>query len=407
MEIQQIEDRGKQVNAIADAIRANIPAVPAKSQRPAIKNVPSSVTIAGRQIYVDGKPFTVKSVCYAPTPLGDSGDQPPLGDYFTPNYSALQDRDQFQLRDMNCNTIRLYSWDPNADHEAFLDKCYNVGEKPIYVIAGLWVGGNVSDPAVRQYYLDQFKTMVTRHKEHPAILMWSFGNEVNYTGQNDQWYSLLNEACQAAHDIDPAHPVTTANGEVYDAIYYNNAVPNLDVWGINVYRGRSFGDFFDQYRSASAKPMILTEFGLDSVNNDFVPPQEYEQSPPFAPLQAEYDANMWDEIVANKDICSGGCKFEYSDEWWKAAGDQWTHDNGGYENLNLPDRYSNEEHYGAMDVNWNDPSQPNKVRPRKVFYALKEKWSETAPVHQVSALSVPSFVDIPIAGSGTAQTLIR
>ena len=301
---------------------------------------------------------------------------------------------------MNCNTIRLWSWDPNADHEAFLDACYNNGNKPIYVISGLWVGGDLSDPSVRQYYKDQFQIMVSRHKDHPAILMWAFGNEVNYTPYKAQFFTLLNEAAQLAHAEEGVfhHPVATANGEVSDIFAYNSSLPDLDVWGVNVYRGvskksgqKDMGNFFNEYASASAKPMVLTEFGIDALKNDAVPPQEYELVAPFTPEQANYDAAEWDQIRANQTICSGGCIMAYSDEWWKADYDS-THDNGGYPNTG-PDHFSNEEWYGIMRTTKNGtPGQPDSMYPRAVYYVMQERW-EDAPQPKMSSLTVPWFAD--------------
>lgn len=54
---------------------------------------PGDVAVNGRQISVNGNPFTIKGVGYAPTPIGDDPETgPPYGDYFTPDYSSIYDR---------------------------------------------------------------------------------------------------------------------------------------------------------------------------------------------------------------------------------------------------------------------------------------------------------------------------
>ena len=43
-----------------------------------------------------------------------------------------------------------------------------------------------------------------------------------------------------------------------------NGVPNVDIWGLNVYRGASFGTLFAQWKNVTSKPFYISEFGTDS-----------------------------------------------------------------------------------------------------------------------------------------------
>ena len=63
------------------------------------------VTISGRQVLVNGEPFIVKGVGYAPTPIGQDPAFPPNGNYFTTDYHALYSRDLSLLRQMGANMI--------------------------------------------------------------------------------------------------------------------------------------------------------------------------------------------------------------------------------------------------------------------------------------------------------------
>lgn len=112
--------------------------------------------------------------------------------------------------------------------------------------------------------------MIDNLKDHPAIIGWGFGNENNYnlgsTSKTD-WYTLLNEAIVAGKAIDSSRFHTTANGEVADIRDYGYLVPNIDVWGINIYRGTAFTDLWKQTLAASPKPFILTEFGRKRPDN--------------------------------------------------------------------------------------------------------------------------------------------
>src|SRR5665647_826746 len=83
-------------------------------------SLPSTVTIAERRILVDGLPYEMKGVGYAPTPIGvDPEVTPPYGDYFTSDYSSIYMRDLPLLREMGANTIRLWGWNNNANHTDF------------------------------------------------------------------------------------------------------------------------------------------------------------------------------------------------------------------------------------------------------------------------------------------------
>ncbi len=180
---------------------------------------PTLVTISGREFLVSGQPFITKGVGYAPTPIGDDPETtPPYGDYFTSNYNNIYDRDFPLLRDMGANTIRLWGWNNTADHLDFLDKAYNGGVNPIYVIAGYWINAGLDiDPNslnnVREQLKAEFREMVSIHKNHPAILMWAIGNELNaswmYGGNLTNLFSLINEMSEEAHAEDANHPVTT------------------------------------------------------------------------------------------------------------------------------------------------------------------------------------------------------
>lgn len=81
---------------------------------------PTIVTVNGRQILVNGGPFTIKGAGYSPVPVGtDPENTPPYGDYLTSDYSGIYGRDLPLLRQMGANTIRLWGWNNSSEHQAF------------------------------------------------------------------------------------------------------------------------------------------------------------------------------------------------------------------------------------------------------------------------------------------------
>jgi hypothetical protein len=332
-------------------------------------------------------------VGYAPTPIGeDTETTPPYGDYFTSAYSTIYNRDLLLLRQMGANTIRLWGWKYDADHNDFLDTAYNDGIRPIYVIVSYWLDASrdISDPAVRQAIIAEFTQMVAIHKTHPAVLMWAIGNELNAPwmfGDSDDLFSLIDEMAQAAHAEEGGsfHPVTTplADSNLINTITNRDPeVPNLDVWSVQVYHGSSFGSLFTDYAAASAKPLVITEYGIDAYDDEH--DSEYEQI--GTPYQATYAASLWNEIVANSDLCSGGAIMAYSDEWWKGKhgltdpdhpdcpeNDPGFHSTCGYANSAHPDGYANEEWWGIVRPVDNG-ANPDIMQPRAVYYTLQSLW---------------------------------
>ncbi len=337
-----------------------------------------SVKIEGRKLFVDGTEYKVKAVGYAPVPIGSSPD---LG-YDVTAHPELWARDFILIRGMNANTIR--TWGKVRDTN-FLDAAWNNGNRPIRAIMGYWMGGNdFQNQATRQTILADFNAYVTKFKNHPAVLTWAIGNEENWFyamqfGDNQRlaaYMSLVNEMAQNAFSIEGAsyHPVTAVSLEMpqkFDTIgnYAGGAgdanIPYVDIWGLNNYPGQSFGNYLNTFAIKTTKPLLITEYGIDALNNNTT--MEYEQT------QADWDVNLWREISTSS-VAIGASLMEYSDEWWKGyGGDISTHDNLGYPTSSHPDLYANEEWWGIMRTAKNG-SSPDTMTPRQAYYALQKEF---------------------------------
>lgn len=330
------------------------------------------VRFSGYQLLVNNQPFFMRGVGYSPVPIGRGS----LYDYYSG--PGIYSRDFHILRTMGCNTIRTWTEVTNRD---FLDAAYNEGEHPIYVIMGFRVDPTVdlSSSVIREYYINEFKEYVGAYKDHPAVLMWSIGNEVNLLMSGGEvrenirvWYTLLNEMARAAYEVEGSnyHPVTTSNGEIAsigdESRFSDDAsLDYLDAWGIAVYQGGTdFVGTFAAYPSKSSKPVWISEYGVDAWNQ--ATNQEDEDT------QAFYDGALWDSIEAHSSLTFGGCVMAYCDEWYK-HGNPSSHDLGGYEFLSSPDGFLNEEWWGVMKI-MDNGDYPDILVPRKVYDTLQEKW---------------------------------
>ena len=235
-------------------------------------------------LYINGEKFTAKGVGYQPIPIGLTADVAG-GANIIYNTPAIYNRDFPLIREMNANTIR--TWAP-VTNQSFLDAAYNNGINPLYVVMGFWINcnENYSNPTIRQKYKDDFAAYVTKYQNHPAVLVWALGNENNlaYCSNSNYlrgYYSLCEELAQIAYQIEGSdyHPVGIVNGDRFQIgnDIYNSTdeqTPYLDFWGSNVYPGYGFGDWFKFYNSFTGKPLLITEYGIDALNN--TNRQEYE-----------------------------------------------------------------------------------------------------------------------------------
>ena len=327
------------------------------------------VQLSGNVLYVNGQPFKVHGVGYAPTPIGANPGYPIYTD------PAILARDVPLLKAMHVNTVRTWGAPPNS---MLLDALYYNGGDPIYVIVGFWVdtsGVDYGDPAVIADYENRFGNVVNQFKDHPGVLGWGIGNEVNLSNSGPalaNWYILADHLAQVAYLAEGPtyHPTILVNGGLQglgNVDYHSDdaALTSVDVWGQNTYFGWDAHCFFDYYARLSAKPLLFTEFGIDAWNN--------RANAEYQDVQAAWDVRQWRQIRSG---CLGGTVMAYSDEWWK-AGDLSTHDFGGYATGSHPDGFSNEEWWGMMAVA-DGGGGPDIMQPRQVYYALTQEWAHGA-----------------------------
>jgi hypothetical protein len=304
----------------------------------------TGVRIEGRVLLVDGVPYHVRGVCWNPVPKGATH---PAG----LDYAGFAEGDADLMQAAGINTVRTY--EPLLD-TAVLDTLF---ERGIRVLNSVYPYGG--DPA------SVVTERVNAVKDHPATLGYLIGNEWNYNGlyvdlPHDQALARLNEAASLIRAADGAHPIISVYGELPSAEVVE-AMPDVDIWGINVYRGIGFGDLFSAWEARSDKPMIVSEYGADAYNSNL---PGYDPESQALAVETLTKALLDESAALTADgVTLGGTIFEFADEWWKAENPA-VQDTGGVAPGGgpYPDQTFNEEWWGIVDIDRN---------PRPAYDALK------------------------------------
>ncbi len=303
-----------------------------------------SVYVEDRKIYVDGQEYRINGICYA---RGEGNGE-------NSGYSFNDDIPL--LVDANINTIRTYA------------AITNVAELNAFANAGIKVIMMLNENSYT-WYVNQFK-------DHPAILMWEFGNEFNYhpewfNNNIQNWYNVLENCAATVKSLDTNHPVSTGHGEVPDSQALNSC-PSVDVWGMNIYRWLSPDSAIDELATVTDKAMYISEAGADSFNINSNSENESQQ--------AQATEIILNAIIAKSDLCIGVTLFEFCDEWWK-AGNPNQQDPGGFSNTIPYDNFANEEYWGIVTRN---------REPKLSYYVVQE-------IYEATSLSInDNFLDINI-----------
>lgn len=175
-----------------------------------------------------------------------------------------------ELVECGGNSIRTWgieSLEKQIDGKPLLDYCQELG---ISVSVGIWIeherhGFDYSDPKQVQKQRQAVRQAVRQYMDHPAILMWGLGNEMegpeSDSGAERIWKEL-NELAAIIKSEDSDHPVMTviAGASAAKIRGILEHYRNIDVLGVNSY-GAASSVASDIKAAGWNKPFALTEFG--------------------------------------------------------------------------------------------------------------------------------------------------
>lgn len=218
------------------------------------------------------------------------------------------------------NSIRTWGVDENT--QQLLDDAHANG---LSVCLGIWIGQvrqgfNYQDYDQVAKQIDVVLDAVRKYKDHPAVLMWGIGNEMEAPddGENPALWHHIDFLAREVKSIDPNHPTITViaemGGRKIEAM--DRLCPNIDIIGINSYGGAS--TLFKRYNSS--RPVVVTEFGPPGVwempKNKFGSVDEWtstEKGEIYKEVYTEFSA---DPKCLGSYAFIWGAKEEFSSTWF-------------------------------------------------------------------------------------------
>ena len=162
------------------------------------------------------------------------------------------------------NSVR--TWDAGETTGELLDRAHALG---LTVTLGIWLGHerhgfDYADETQVEGQYQRARDIVLRFRDHPALLLWGIGNEMEGFEQGDdrRIWAAVNDIAAMVKELDPNHPTMTVttfvHGERIDFVH--RRMPSIDIHGINAYGGAGVVPSLLRDGDAS-KPFVLTEFG--------------------------------------------------------------------------------------------------------------------------------------------------
>ena len=177
-------------------------------------------------------------------------------------------------------------------------------------------GMNYDDAGAVRRQHEAVLAQVRQLKDHPAVLMWALGNELDFIQANvketynHRVWKAVDALATDIHRIDPNHPVMTVVGSIdrYKIKALLTECPQLDLLGINEYGDlNKIPQWLRQY--GWQKPYAVTEWGPTGF-------WQVRKTPWKAPIEEtssqkadKYRERYAGTIAADTDRCVGSYVF--------------------------------------------------------------------------------------------------
>ena len=237
------------------------------------------------------------------------------------NYQLLKDGEPYyingaggtsnldKLKEYGGNSIR--TWGVSSETDQILADAL---KHDLTVSFGIWIGQerqgfDYSNEDALKGQLEMVRQTVRKYKDHPSILLWGIGNEMDLDYSNFDVWKHMEDVCRVVKEEDPNHPtmLVTAGLDVAEIKLINKYTPSLDILGVNTYGNIAYLPEAMQMYDWQ-KPYIVAEWGpygwWEVAKTSWGAAIEETSSQKAKTYQASLDA-----ILSSKKQCLGSYVF--------------------------------------------------------------------------------------------------
>jgi beta-galactosidase len=217
-------------------------------------------------------------------------------------------------------------------------------------------------------YIDQFKRLLKRDRNHPSVFLWSIGNEEQNIQGNEYGKKIAQTLLAIQKDVDPTRTSTYAADMANDFKGINEVIP---IRGFN-YREYAVADYHKDHPN---QPLLGTEMGSTVTTRGIYEKDEIRAYVPDQDITHPWwasKAETWWKLAAENNYWLGGFIWTGFDYRGEPTPYKWP-------NIN--------SHFGIMDV---------CGFPKNIYYYYKSWWTNEDVLHLSPHWNWPDKVGKPI-----------
>lgn len=134
------------------------------------------------------------------------------------------------------------TWRTENGEKSAIEVLNEAHENGLMVTMGIEVGRerhgfDYDDPEAVKKQLREIEEQVMALKDHPALLIWGIGNELNLHYENPKVWDAVNDISKMIHAVDPYHMTTTSLAGLAqkEINYIKERCPDLDILSVQMY----------------------------------------------------------------------------------------------------------------------------------------------------------------------------
>lgn len=217
-------------------------------------------------------------------------------------------------------------------------------------------------------YVDQFKRVIRRDRNHPSVFLWSIGNEEQNIQGNDYGKRIAQSLLAIQRELDPTRTSTYAADMANEYKGVNEIIP---IRGFN-YREYAVADY---HRDHPNQPLLGTEMGSTVTTRGIYEKHEIRAYVPDQDITHPWwasKAETWWKLAAENDYWLGGFVWTGFD----------------YRGEPTPYKWPNiSSHFGIMDV---------CGFPKNIYYYYQSWWTDKDVLHLSPHWNWPEKIGKPI-----------